>query len=72
VYNIKRGAYRDRGFLRAVLENNLKEAAVRADDEAQACLVDIVLFIYNELPSICWGLPENVSAWITGSNPNEK
>ena len=41
------------GFLRAVLENNLKEACGRADHQNQATLFHIVSYIYNELPFNC-------------------
>jgi hypothetical protein len=53
------------GFLRAVLENNLREAVGRADLANQAALIEIVKVIYNELPAECWGSPEKVEAWLT-------
>ena len=49
-------------FLRAVLEDRLHDAVVRCDNISQ--LKDIVLWIYNEAPSICWGSPEKVRDWI--------
>ncbi len=52
------------GFLRAVLENNLKEACGRADEQNQATLFHIVGYIYNELPSVAWGSPEKVRQWL--------
>ena len=54
------------GFLRAVLENNLKESFARADDENLKCMFEIVNYCYNEIPSICWGSPEKVKAWLNG------
>ena len=51
------------GFLWAVLENNLKEAVGRADDEHMESLPAIVAYIYNHTPSACWGSPEEVKAW---------
>jgi hypothetical protein len=51
-------------FLRAVLSNDLVGAVNRADEEALAGLRRIVQFVYNDLPSTCWGSPEKVSAWI--------
>lgn len=51
-------------FLRAALENNLREAVLRADTNSLAALRDIVLFIYNEMPSDCHGSKEKVEAWI--------
>jgi len=52
------------GFLRAVLENDLKEAFGRADEDAVAQMKDIVMYCYNELPSNCWGSPEKVTSWL--------
>jgi hypothetical protein len=52
------------GFLRAVLENNLKEALGRADMENRYALFDIVSYIYNECPFQCWGSPEKVGLWL--------
>ena len=59
------------GFLRAVLENDLKEAVARADDENQHVIPIYVCWLYNEAPSTCWGSPEAVKAWLggTGSKP---
>ena len=53
------------GFLQAVLENDLCEAFERADLQNQAALFHIVKYIYNELPSDCWGSPEKVKIWLT-------
>ena len=52
------------GFLRAVLENNLKEAFGRADEEAVVQMKEIVAYCYNQIPCNCWGSPEKVSAWL--------
>lgn len=51
-------------FLRAVLENNLKEAVARADGINRHRLIDYVTYLYNEAPSACWGSPEKVQAWL--------
>jgi len=51
-------------FLRAVLCNDLVEAAGRADGNNARNLVAYVGFMYNVMPSGCWGSPENVKAWI--------
>ena len=56
-------------FLRAVLENNLREAFGRADHINRYALFDIVAYCYNEIPSECWGSPEKVEEWLT---PQEK
>jgi len=50
-------------FLQAVLENDLKNAVGRADDEHIVNLPAIVAYLYNHLPAICWGSPEEVNAW---------
>jgi hypothetical protein len=51
-------------FLCAVLENNLVRAVGRADRENLAALPDIVKYIYNELPSTCWGSPARVNEYL--------
>jgi len=56
------------GFLTAVIENNLKEACMRADDFNIKILPNYVRFFYNYAPSGCWGSP--VENW-KGLN-NEK
>lgn len=53
-------------FLRAVLENNLKEACDRADDENKRALFAYVFFLYNHAPTSAWGSPANVKAWLEG------
>lgn len=49
-------------FLKAVLEDRLHDAVVRCDNISH--LKGIVMWIYNEAPSMCWGSPEKVKAWI--------
>ena len=55
------------GFLGAVLENNLSEACGRADTRNLYALWDIVKYVYNCVPSECWGSPEKVAAWLRGN-----
>lgn len=50
-------------FLTAVLENNLSEALSRADEQNLQVIIHIVAYVYNELPSACWGSAEKVSKW---------
>ena len=50
-------------FMTAVLENDLHEAASRADDENINNLPAYVAYLYNEVPTSCWGSPEKVAAW---------
>ena len=52
------------GFLVAVLENNLKEAFGRADQENQLIIRNYVEFLYNFAPGACWGSVEKVTNWI--------
>ena len=56
------------GFLEAVLSNDLKEACMRADDVNQKIIFNIVKYIYNELPAICWGSPQRVNRWLSNSD----
>ena len=51
-------------FLTAVICNDLKESFARADDTNRERMFDIVCFIYNEAPSLCWGSREKMNAWI--------
>lgn len=51
-------------FLTAVLNNDLRGACARADDDHRGRLFDIVSWLYNEAPSQCWGSPEKVGEWL--------
>lgn len=51
-------------FLRAVLENDLKEAIGRADDINIKRIHDIVLFVVNGLPQSCQGSVDRVRGWL--------
>lgn len=51
-------------FIMAVLENNLRDAFGRADLVSRAALFDIVVFMWNDAPSVCWGSPEKVAKWL--------
>jgi hypothetical protein len=50
-------------FLTAVIDNDLKEACCRADEENLENLKAFVLYFYNEAPSQCFGSPEKRIAW---------
>ena len=52
------------GFLTAVFSNDLAEACTNADDENLANLPAYVSYLYNEVPSNCWGSPEIVRDWL--------
>lgn len=56
-------------FLKAVLSNDLTDAALRADQVNESRLVDIVRFLSNCAPSTSWGSPANVTAWLTDASP---
>lgn len=51
-------------FLTAVLENNLKEAFGRADENNIEALFHLVAYLYNEVPMNAWGSRENMNNWI--------
>ena len=53
------------GFLRAVLENDLMEAASRADHINKHCLFEWAQLLYD-LPRNTWGSKEVVSEWLRG------
>lgn len=55
-------------FLRAVLENDLYGAALRADDDSQAALCTIVAYVDNEMPRECWGSYAAVVKWLAFAN----
>jgi len=52
------------GFLTACLENKFVQACTGADLQNQTFLISIALYIYNDIPSDCWGSNEKVDAWI--------
>lgn len=52
------------GFLRACLENDLMEAAGRADHQNIHLLAEIACYIHNNMPGPCHGSPEKVARWI--------
>ena len=57
------------GFLQAVLENNLRQAAARADPFNAPYLVANVLFLNNYVPSTAWGSVGEVEAWLADPEP---
>ena len=58
-------------FLTAVLQNDLMVAMGRADDLSRLELFEICRFVYNEMPSQCWGSKEIVRKWLTGCEGDE-
>lgn len=59
------------GFLHAVLSNDLTMACMKADDRNKYRLFEIIQYIYNDLPSNCWGSPEKVDTWLKGGDKDE-
>jgi len=51
-------------FLTAVLEHELFDAIGRADENSMKNLKLLVIFIYNEMPSVCHGSDIMVSTWV--------
>jgi hypothetical protein len=49
-------------FVRAVLENDLREAFARADENNTREMFSIVEYCYNKIPGGCWGSPARVNA----------
>lgn len=63
-------------FLEAILENNLREAFSRADDDNIGNVGAFLGFFHNYAPSVCWGSPARVKDWIemhaAGQRPIEE
>ena len=53
------------GFLKAVFKNDLYGSLAHADQANRAAIMDIVGFIYAELPDDCWGDEHAYFKWIT-------
>lgn len=51
-------------FLRSVLSNDLFGAFERADKENRDAIGLLVTYIYNEIPSECWGTREHYHSWL--------
>ena len=51
-------------FMRAVLENDLRESVARADHINKERLSDIVTFCFEALPAGSWGSVEKVKRWL--------
>lgn len=56
--------YQPGSFMTAVLENDLKEACMRADDENRRAIYQHVAFLYNYAPSNAWGSPARVADYM--------
>ena len=51
-------------FLYAVLTNDLMGAVSKADHINSQYLKDIMIYVYNDIPSACWGSREKVEEWL--------
>jgi len=52
------------GNLRAIVSNDLRETIATADDHRRLALFPIVGYLYNDVPSSCWGSREKHDAWM--------
>jgi len=52
------------GFLEAVINNDLREAIVRADHINIRIIPAIVGYLYNECPAGCWGFSGAFDKWV--------
>jgi len=52
------------GFVYSVLCNDLFGAIGRADSQNKRDLEEICRYVYNDIPSNCWGSSEIVEAWM--------
>ena len=59
-------------FLTAVLENDLMEAACRADVYNEPALAEIAKYVVHTLPTVCYGSKEKVHNWLHPPKPEDK
>lgn len=52
------------GFTYALLSNNLREAAARADPYNKVTLAALAFYVINRLPAPCHGSEKAVDAWL--------
>lgn len=51
-------------FLQAVLKNDLADSFAQADNFNRPLMFEIVRWLYNEAPALCWGSVEKFNKWI--------
>jgi len=51
-------------FITAVLSNDLIRACECADENNKHEIFNIVKYLYNNVPSQCWGSEERVKRWL--------
>jgi hypothetical protein len=59
------------GFLHAVIENNFRDAAFRADDENSQCLREWAMLLHDHFPWKAHGSPERFLDWISRKDMEE-
>ena len=59
------------GFLLAVLENDLKQAALRADSANSIALWKWGVFMWNQVRYDCQGSEEIVAKWLFGDDGDD-
>ena len=58
-------------YLLAILSNDLFGAMGRADEQSKYEIFHACSYIYNHIPSKCWGSREKVAAWVEHHNNKE-
>lgn len=58
-------------FMRSMLEGNLEDAKLRADDQNVAGWGDWMIFLSDYLPPECHGTPEKVAKWVAQGGLSE-
>ena len=58
-------------FLKYILENDLFRTMMFAHLDNQECIKDVVLWIWNQLPSETYGTPDKVNKWLSGDGWQE-
>lgn len=59
-------------FLAAVINNDLRDACMCADDTNRELLFDYVRWFYNHAPIGSWGFPEAVDQWLEAFHSEAK
>lgn len=61
---VKSGVYPSSGFIMALLENNLSQAWLLADEDNRTRLHEYAEFLWNEIPAISWGSEQKITDYI--------
>jgi hypothetical protein len=56
-------------FFWSLLVKDFFEACCRADEMNALCMRQWALFLYNDVPSECWGSPAKLVAWYDKHHP---